>query len=317
MPDGTPWPRVSIVTPSYNQKRYIEETIRSVLLQGYPDLEYIVMDGGSRDGTKAIIRKYEKWLTRWVSEPDRGQSDAINKGWSLATGDIVAYLNSDDTYMPAAVRTAAVFLSQNPHAAVVHGRCNIIDQHSRLKQRYKTGDFKLEKALCGSPNPIAQPSAFVRRAVIDDVGPLDIDMDMAMDLDLWVRVGLKYSIAHIPEVLASARFHPETKTLSGPSPFLQNRLAILDKTFSDPALPKRLKMLEPKARSATEALAAFQRGRLALINEDWEGAEADFKTAFARGPSYIKVRAVLGLLLARATVNMEWLAWLLRKRRLK
>ena len=317
MPDGTPWPQVTVVTPSYNQGEFVEETIRSVLLQGYPDLEYMIVDGGSTDGTVAVVRKYERWLAHWVSEPDRGQSDAINKGWSLAKGDILAYLNSDDTYMPGAVQTAAAFLGQHPDVGMVHGGCNIIDEHSRLKQRYRTGDFKIEKVLCGSPSPIAQPSAFVRRAVIDDVGPLDVDMDMAMDLDLWVRIALRYSIAHIPQVLANARFHPGTKTLSDASPFLPNRSAILNKTFSNPALPVRLKMLEAKARNGLEAQAAFRRGRLALLDEDWNAAEADFKTAFARGPSYIKVRAVLGLLLARATIDMEWLAWLLRKRRLK
>ena len=317
MPTGAPWPKVSIVTPSYNQARFIEETIRSVLLQGYPDLEYIIIDGGSADGTVDIIRKYEKWLTYWVSEPDRGQSDAINKGWRLAQGDVLAFLNSDDIYMPGAVRTAAAFLGQNPDTGMIYGECNIIDEHSHLKRRFKTADFRIEKVLCGEPNVIPQPSAFIRRTTIDKVGLLDIDMDMAMDLDLWVRIGLKHSIVHIPEVLASHRLYPGTKTLSSASPFLPNRLAILDKTFSNAALPKQLRAIEAKARSMMEAQAAFQRGRLALINGDWEEAKKSFKVALARGSYYIKSGAVIGLLCAIGRIDMEWLARILRKQRLK
>lgn len=317
MPDGTPWPKVSIVTPSYNQARFTEETIRSILLQGYPDLEYIIIDGGSTDGTVDIIRKYEKWLAYWVSEPDRGQSDAINKGWRLAKGDILAYLNSDDTYMPGAVRTAAAFLSQNPDIGMVYGECNIIDEHGRLKRRFKTADFTIEKVLCGKPSVIPQPSAFIRRTTIDKVGLLDINMDMAMDLDLWVRIGLKHRIVYIRDVLASYRLHPETKTLSSTSPFLQNRLAILDKTFADAALPKQLRAIEAKARSMMEAQAAFQRGRVALIDGDWEGAKKNFKVVFAQGSYYIKSGAVIGLLCAIGRIDMEWLARLLQKQRLK
>jgi len=317
MPTGAPWPKVSIVTPSYNQARFIEETIRSVLLQGYPDLEYIIIDGGSADGTVDIIRKYEKWLTYWVSEPDRGQSDAINKGWRLAQGDVLAFLNSDDIYMPGAVRTAAAFLSQNPDTGMIYGECNITDEHGRLKRHFKTAEFRIEKVLCGGRCVIPQPSAFIRRTTIDKVGLLDIDMDMAMDLDLWVRIGLKHSIVHIPEVLASHRMYPGTKTLSSASPFLPNRLAILDKTFSNAALPKQLRAIEAKARSIMEAQAAFQRGRLALINGDWEGAKKSFKVALARGSYYIKSGAVMGLLCAIGRIDMEWLARILRKQRLK
>lgn len=316
-PDGAPWPKVSIVTPSYNQARFIEETIRSVLLQGYPDLEYIIVDGGSIDGSVDIIKKYEKWLAYWVSEPDKGQSDAINKGWRLAKGDVLAYLNSDDIYMPGAVQTVAAFLSQNPDIAMVYGECNIIDEHSRLKRRFKTADFSIDNVLCGEPNVIPQPSAFVRRTTIDKVGLLDIDMDMAMDLDLWVRIGLKHSIVHIPEVLAGARFYRGAKTLSSISPFLPNRLAILDKTFSNAELPEQLKALEAKARSIMEAQAAFQRGRLALIGGDREQAKRNFKAVFAQGSYYLKLAAVIGLLCTIVRIDMEWLARILKKQRLK
>jgi len=317
MPDGTPSPRVSIVTPSYNQGRFIEETIRSVLLQGYPDLEYIIIDGGSTDNSFEIIKRYEKWLTYWVSEPDKGQSDAINKGLRLAQGDVLAFLNSDDVYMPGAVRTAAAFLSRNPETGMVYGGCRVIDEHGHLKRHLKTADFRIEKVICGGRCVIPQPSAFIRRVVIDEVGLLDVNMDMAMDLDLWVRIGLKHRIARIPEVLASARLYLGTKTLSGVSPFLQDRLAIIDKTFANATLPKQLKALEARARNIMEAQVAFQRGRLALVNGDSEEAKKSFKVALAHGQYDIKLGAVIGLLCTAIRIDMEWLAWLLRKRRLK
>ncbi len=131
MPDGSPWPSVSIVTPSLNQRQFIEETIRSVLLQGYPDLEYIIIDGGSTDGSLEIIKKYEPWLAYRVSERDRGQSHAINKGWQRARGEILAWLNSDDTYNPGAIRCAVEALRANPGVAMVSSEMTYTDDSSR------------------------------------------------------------------------------------------------------------------------------------------------------------------------------------------
>ena len=121
MPDGKPWPRISIVTPSYNQGQFIEETIRSVLLQGYPDLEYIIMDGGSTDESVGVLKKYEPWITFWTREPDGGQTEAINKGFKRSTGEIVAWLNSDDLYTAGALHIASKAFAERPHAAVVYG----------------------------------------------------------------------------------------------------------------------------------------------------------------------------------------------------
>src|SRR5882672_2272557 len=130
--NGQPWPKVTIVTPSYNQGEFLEETIRSVLLQGYPNLEYIIIDGGSTDRSVEIIRRYEKWLAHWVSERDRGQSDAINKGFSRSTGDICAYLNSDDVYLPHALLSVARLFEKHPDAALLYGDCQLIDESSRV-----------------------------------------------------------------------------------------------------------------------------------------------------------------------------------------
>src|SRR5437773_6556922 len=132
------WPRISVITPSFNQGQFLEETIRSVLLQGYPNLDYIIIDGGSTDGSVEVVKKYEPWLTYWVSEPDRGQSHAINKGWQRAHGDVLAWLNSDDTYNPDALRCAAEALQQNPAAGMVYSDMNYIDVSSNVIYRLRS-----------------------------------------------------------------------------------------------------------------------------------------------------------------------------------
>jgi len=213
MPDGSPWPRVSIVTPSYNQGQFIEETIRSVLLQGYPDLEYIIIDGGSTDGSVDIIRKYEDWLACWVSEPDKGQSDAINKGFARARGDIFAWLNSDDTYEPGAISMAAQYLIEHPNVGMIYSDCNFIDETSRVIGRHRTGHFDLNELLRGY-NHIPQQATFFRREVWQKAGPLDITLHYAMDYDLWIRIGLNSCVRYIPGVPANFRVWHDAKTVS-------------------------------------------------------------------------------------------------------
>lgn len=211
MPDGSPWPKVSIVTPSYNQAQFIEETIRSVMLQGYPDLEYIILDGGSTDGSVEIIRKYVDWLAYWVSEPDRGQSDALNKGFQRAHGEILAWLNCDDTYLPGAVRIAAQYLMEHPDVAVVYGGANFVDDNGELVRRGRAIEFDLNRP-CESIIP--QPAAFFRRAAFEGVGGLDINLHYRMDLDLWVRMASKFKLHNIPYALANIRVSLNTKTAS-------------------------------------------------------------------------------------------------------
>ena len=158
-PDGGRWPRVSVVTPSYNQGRFIEETIRSVLLQGYPELEYIVIDGGSTDGSVDVIRRYEPWLTYWVSEADRGQSHAINKGWARATGEVLAYINTDDCYLPGAVATARGRVPASPDAGHGLRHASIVDEAGKELSTWEARPFDLKTMLClGSVVP--QPATF-------------------------------------------------------------------------------------------------------------------------------------------------------------
>ena len=183
-------PLVTIVTPSYNQGRFIEETILSVLNQDYPRIEYIIMDGGSTDQTLDILRKYTGRLT-WHSEKDNGQSDAINKGLRLAKGEILAYLNSDDTYLPGAITRAVRYLTaKNPDSPLVYGEGYHITAEGTIIERYPTEpfDFQHLAETCF----ICQPTTFWKRDVMETIGLFDENLHYAMDYDYWIRVAKHY-----------------------------------------------------------------------------------------------------------------------------
>jgi glycosyltransferase involved in cell wall biosynthesis len=213
LPGGHSWPRMSIITPSYNQGEFLEETIRSVLLQGYPNLEYIIIDGGSTDHSVEIIHKYEPWLAYWVSEPDRGQSHAINKGLARTTGEILAWLNSDDLYEPDVFVLVAERLMAPTGSAVVFGDALVIDDHGRLVHLYRGVDRPLYRKLCYWRGwDIPQPTVFWRRQVYGQVGPLDESLDLALDYEWFLRVSQRYCFEHLHHVLARYRFHRRSKT---------------------------------------------------------------------------------------------------------
>jgi glycosyltransferase involved in cell wall biosynthesis len=206
-------PLVTIITPSYNQGRFIEETILSVLTQDYPNIEYIVMDGGSTDHTLDILRKYEDRLS-WYSEKDKGQTDAINKGLRLAKGEILAYLNSDDTYLPGAITRAVQYLtSENPDLQFVYGEGYHITAEGEIIERYPTKpyDFQYLAETCY----ICQPTTFWKRDVIEKIGLFDENLYYAMDYDYWIRIAKQYgTLGYIKEYLANTRFYQDTKTVS-------------------------------------------------------------------------------------------------------
>jgi len=212
LPDGSPWPKISIVTPSYNQGRFLEETIRSVLLQDYPNLEYVIIDGGSKDNSVEIIKKYATWLDYWVSERDLGQSHAINKGWVRQSGALFGWLNSDDTLLPGALAGAALLMWGNPTCGLFYGLSRLIGEHGEVLRSRHGGDFCLLEALRSSKNILAQPSTFISRKALDKVGGLDESMEMSMDYDLWVRVGAYFPVVGSREVWSQERMWSGAKT---------------------------------------------------------------------------------------------------------
>lgn len=207
-------PLVSIVTPSFNQGHFITATIESVLSQDYPNLEYIIMDGGSTDSTAEAVRPFQNRLT-FISEKDRGQTHSINKGLRMARGEIVAYLNSDDTLLPGAVSRAVAALAANPHAGAIYGDGFQIDYHGNIKQQFPfTEPFNLWK-LTFVLDYILQQSVFFRRSCLEEIGWFNEDLHFGMDWDILVRLGKRFGLAYVPEQLGCLREYGEAKSFAG------------------------------------------------------------------------------------------------------
>jgi len=206
-------PLVSIVTPSFNQSPYLEETIRSVLGQTYEHIEYILIDGGSTDGSQEIIRQYADRLAYWVSEKDKGQTDALNKGFKVAHGDIFAWLNSDDLYHPHAVEEAVAYLMDHPQVGVVYGDLDFMDENSQVIGHFPAAQTDLKRLRRGYVH-IPQPATFFRAELWRQVAPLDDRFYFAMDYDLWVRLARLTEFKYLPgKRWASFRLHSDAKTI--------------------------------------------------------------------------------------------------------
>ena len=208
-----PEPLISIVTPSFNQGEFIEETIQSVLEQDYPNIEYFVIDGGSTDSTLSTLQRYEDRL-KWISEPDNGQSDAITKGWRMASGEIWAWLNSDDVYMPGAVRTAVEAIEKNPGAGMVYGNSIKVDRFGNSLGIHQPQEAYRQLPWLKNhiPPNIPQPTAFMRADIVRQVGFIDTNLYYAMDYDLFFRIARVAPIVHIPRVQAKMRIYAGTKS---------------------------------------------------------------------------------------------------------
>jgi glycosyltransferase involved in cell wall biosynthesis len=229
IPDISLYPKFSIITPTLNQGRYIEETIRSVLLQGYPNLEYIIIDGGSEDGTLDILKKYEIWLSYWESEKDTGQSSAINKGIKRSTGDIVAWINSDDIYTPGCFYLVSknMYNEKIPKNIILFGDCDFVNESGEYLYKSPGGAFNRNYLLrYWKAYFIPQPSTFIPGDLFRK-NLLNESLNYVMDWDLWLRLSLKYKFIYLNKTLSRFKIHYESKWGKSESKFLEEQKMIL------------------------------------------------------------------------------------------
>jgi GT2 family glycosyltransferase len=312
------WPRVSLVTPSFNQAPFLEETILSVVNQSYPSLEYFVMDGGSIDGSVQVIERHESRLSYWESTADRGQAHAINKGWDRATGDYVWWLNADDMLTPGSLRTSVAFLEDHPAADMVYGDVLRIDGKGRLIDRFNYHDFDFP-TLVVHGLWIAQAGAMVRRRVLEKIGHLDEGLHYLMDQDFWMRLALAGGqISHIREPLALFRIHEEAKTQTGSIRAVEEARRLHRELMARPDLPPEIRRAKRRVRSnmhlfCARGLVKVGRYREAL-GECWRSLGAWPPQLLREGLWHHLVLSALGLAIGeRAWVRLR--AWARKLRR--
>jgi glycosyltransferase involved in cell wall biosynthesis len=249
------FPLVTVITPSYNQASFLEDTIQSVLSQDYPNLEYFIFDGGSSDGSVDIIQKYAHRLAGWVSEKDRGQADAINKGFARATGSIVAWINSDDTYLPGAISAAVAALQAAPDAALVFGDVVSVDAAGKPFNVMTYGHWGLDELM--QFNILGQPGVFMRRAALEQAGGLDLSYHYMLDHHLWLRLAQYGSMVYLPQRWAAARYHASAKNVSQAPGFAREAYRIVEWMPSQPALAARLPRLRRRVWAGAHRVNGF------------------------------------------------------------
>jgi glycosyltransferase involved in cell wall biosynthesis len=252
---------VSIITPSYNQAAFIEQTILSVCQQDYPHIEHIIVDGGSSDETVRVLQKYDslKHLV-WVSEPDTGQAHAINKGFQRATGDIICWLNTDDYYTPSAISTIVRYFNTHPEAVFVHGDAWAVDKTGRkygLRAHVRACDY--ESLVCEG-DFIVQPAAFWRSHLMEEVGLLDETLDYSLDYEYFIRIAQRWRLHYLPIPLAHERLHPSAKTFTGGVERMEEMRSIINQ-HGNIQLPHWFRA-EAAAYYLQDGLTLIARGKL-------------------------------------------------------
>jgi glycosyltransferase involved in cell wall biosynthesis len=244
---------VSIITPSFNQATYLEQTILSVLQQDHLRIEYIVIDGASTDSSVDIIRKYENKLSYWVSEKDNGQAEAINKGFARATGEIVAWLNSDDYYLTGAVSSVVKIFEENPDVVLVYGNMLAVDEHGVTFNTLNYKQLTLEDLLCFQI--IGQPAVFMRRSALEDL-KLDSTFHFLLDHYLWIHIAQRGKILHVDQTWAAARYHAEAKNRAKAAEFGREAFQILENVKRDADLAPILEKVDRRARASAHRVDA-------------------------------------------------------------
>lgn len=282
-------PTVSIVTPAYNQAEFLRDTIESVLAQDYPNIEYVVLDDGSTDETPQILAEYgDRFI--WETHSNMGQTATINKGWAMTRGEIITWLNSDDTfYDPASVRQGVEYLIENPEVGIVFGDSMFTEADgTEIEPTRPVKDFTYERMVIGCENPISQPSAFIRRAVIEKVGDLDPKFYYFMDWDFWIRAGIHFKIEHVEAIWSTYRLHEDSKTVAQSRKAAPELEYLYRKYFGRDDIPTEIRAVEKlalmnmcfttggyylkggdeksAARMATNAFEYNPRGKYSLAN---------------------------------------------------
>ncbi len=248
-------PSITVVTPSFNQAEFLGRTLDSILAQEYPHLELIVMDGGSTDGSLDILRAYENRV-RWFSEVDCGQSDAINRGWKLSQGEIIAWLNSDDIYYPGALQAVGEFFAAHPQVDLAYGDGDFIDREGKVLGPYPTREWGYPLLVRSGENYLLQPAVFMRRSLLERVGYLNTNLSYVMDFDYWLRAGLSCLVAYLPVRLAALRLHGAAKSLAQTARFSDELVQIYSSLFARNDLPPSIRSLETEAMNSIYHRAA-------------------------------------------------------------
>jgi glycosyltransferase involved in cell wall biosynthesis len=250
-------PLVTIVTPSFNQGEFIADAIESVLAQDYPAIEYIVMDGGSTDSTLDVLRSYGDRV-RWTSGPDGGQSDAIHRGFLAGSGEFIAWMNSDDRYVPGAISAAVADMALDPTAGLLYGQGEFIDRGGAVigpADHIEPWDLK---RLIGTTNFLLQPATVFRREAYMAIGGIDTSLHYVMDYDLWIRLGSRYPVRYLPRLLAQARVYGETKTATGGLPRLEEMERMIRRNGGG-GIPKAFRSEMRRELKLARAVAVRQR----------------------------------------------------------
>lgn len=245
---------VSIITPSYNQAAYLEQTLLSVLNQDHAPIEYIVVDGASKDASVEIIKKYSDRLAYWVSEKDGGQAEAINKGFARATGEIIAWLNSDDYYLPGAVSAAVKMFEANPEMVLVYGNMLAVDEYGKTFNTLTYKQLTLEDLLCFQI--IGQPAVFMRRSALQKTDGLDSTFHFLLDHFLWIQLAQHGKILHADQTWAAARYHAEAKNRAKAAEFGREAFRILEAVAQDKNLAPVLSKVERRSRASAHRVNA-------------------------------------------------------------
>ena len=293
-------PRFSIVTPSFNTAQYLGDAIGSVLDQNYPNLDYLVMDGGSTDGTLDVLRSFGDRI-RWVSEKDNGQADAIRQGFERTDGDILTWLNSDDAFCPGAFSAVADFFSAHPDIDVVYGDANYVDSRGGLISRCVHVEPYSEHRLFRYSDFIVQPAAFFRRRAYDAVGGIDPSYHWALDYDLWLKMAPRFKFAYLPKVLANYRWVGNNKSAVGGA----DRLDEIESMFRrmNKPIPAYIR-LERVNQHARDCVADVARGKLGSAVGHTGGAIV----------TMLSSPRAIGSLFSPHTWRIVWVGQVLRRR---